>query len=183
MSRAMIGLAVIASIALTKQSYASEQDADFRSLLKLRIHQQVEEIRANQDEIINYLLESNVRKVQMDYIISFRKKGLTYEEIQKLFASPSYQKLFQRIRQNPVLQKRAQTFVDKLTSPYYLEERTIQKHIEFATEYNEEQQQAYQRQLLELQRAIRKIKTKKPAPTTFWAHLRQSIRAFLGIPT
>lgn len=157
-------------------------EAAFRSALKLRVHQQVEEIRNNKNEIIHYLLESNVRKVKMDFFLAFRKKGLTYQEIDELFMSKEYKDLFERVRNNPKLKQRAKDFVKRLTQPHYLEERIILHHIELAKTYKEYQQEEYQKALLELQATIRRIKTKKEEPKGFWVQLRHNILTFLGVP-
>ena len=141
----------------------------------------MEDIRKNKKELEDYIMETHVRKAQVDFYMQFRQKGLSAQEIQDIFSSDAYQKLFDRIRTNPSLRKRTQAYLTKLLAPYYLEDRVIAKHIELSQKFHELVSEEYEAQVLAYQRKIRQIKTPPPEKLGFWAKMTKKIKEhFLG---
>jgi len=158
------------------------KELPFDSLIKLRIHQEVQDIRKNQADLLSYILESHVRKVQNDYFIALQKKGMSAQEIQNVFKTKPYQNLFDRIRSNAALNTRAQNFLTQLTQPYYLEERVVEKLIDLADTSKGITNEVYQQAALDMQKNIREIKTLKPIEhETLLAKIKYHLRTFFGM--
>lgn len=161
---------------LTAPTLNAQPNTEFQSLLKLQIHQKVQELRKNQKEIKAYILESHVRKVQMDYLIKFRKSGFTQDEIAEMFRSPEFQDLFERIRTNPALVGRTDQFLDDLMSPHHIENQVIQRHIEMVQTWQQLRMESQTQLLLDYQQKVRILEKDPQSPQGFWAKMRQMIQ-------